>query len=393
MTLGCLLSVAAVAVVREASPFIREATNVLLVISQFQILLTFLSAFIIASDALADLGVSPVELGVLLLGANCAIIGLASATLIWRWQAERRVRKWRSKLTVSELAALQSVMAGDAGGLSVYDLEDEQRSKQLVLSRVGCTTSLPLDGPAGGGGDGGGSLGRPERGSVDRGSVRGTIELRGGGLLSPAGAAVGTAAPERAPRALVAVRVRPGEVVLLRALGGGNGGPRGGEMAGAAAFGGTFLGSCRGAPALVRTLSAPVTPGKGRRFGAALAAELAVVSACSGDGDSAAGVTASGFGGDGKGDGGQGGANGGGHANVVTLTGVCLSADLTALCFEWCKGGGSLADLLRGGGLGGGRGIGDGFGHLLWRDPLLRLAVEAATGLDHLHATVRKNAA
>lgn len=37
VTLGCLMSIVAIAVVREATPFIREGTNLLLTISAYQV--------------------------------------------------------------------------------------------------------------------------------------------------------------------------------------------------------------------------------------------------------------------------------------------------------------------------------------------------------------------
>jgi hypothetical protein len=72
-----------VAIVREASPFQREATNVLLVLSQYQILLTFLSAFVVASGTLATIeGDNPLALGVVLCVVNAAIL-LVAALLVW----------------------------------------------------------------------------------------------------------------------------------------------------------------------------------------------------------------------------------------------------------------------------------------------------------------------
>jgi hypothetical protein len=37
VTMGCLMSIAAIAIVREATPFLREGTNVLLTISTYQV--------------------------------------------------------------------------------------------------------------------------------------------------------------------------------------------------------------------------------------------------------------------------------------------------------------------------------------------------------------------
>jgi len=71
-------------VVREASPFDREATNVLLVLSQYQILLTFLSAFIVVSDTLASAGSNDLFLGFLLCVVNACILLGAGLILLAR---------------------------------------------------------------------------------------------------------------------------------------------------------------------------------------------------------------------------------------------------------------------------------------------------------------------
>jgi hypothetical protein len=74
-----------VAVVREASPFQREATNVLLVLSQYQILLTFFSAFVVASGTLASLeGSNNIFLGILLCAINAGILLAAGLILFAR---------------------------------------------------------------------------------------------------------------------------------------------------------------------------------------------------------------------------------------------------------------------------------------------------------------------
>jgi len=74
-----------VAVVREANPFQRESTNILLVLSQYQILLTFLSAFVVASDTLASVeGDDPLYLGFLLCGINAGILFAAGLILFAR---------------------------------------------------------------------------------------------------------------------------------------------------------------------------------------------------------------------------------------------------------------------------------------------------------------------
>jgi hypothetical protein len=74
-----------VAVVREASPFQREATNVLLVLSQYQILLTFLSAFVVESDTLESVRNSnELLLGLLLCVVNAGVLFAAGLILLAR---------------------------------------------------------------------------------------------------------------------------------------------------------------------------------------------------------------------------------------------------------------------------------------------------------------------
>jgi hypothetical protein len=80
-----VIYISQVAVVREASPFQRESTNVLLVLSQYQILLTFLSAFVVASETLASVeGDDPLYLGFLLCAINAGILLAAGLILFAR---------------------------------------------------------------------------------------------------------------------------------------------------------------------------------------------------------------------------------------------------------------------------------------------------------------------
>jgi len=73
-----------IAIVREANSFQREATNVLLVLSQYQILLTFMAAFVVDSGTLdaANGSNDPFVLGIALCVVNAAIL-VVVALLLW----------------------------------------------------------------------------------------------------------------------------------------------------------------------------------------------------------------------------------------------------------------------------------------------------------------------
>lgn len=120
IAVGCGLAVLAVAIVREASPFLRDSTNVLLNLGQYQVLLTFISAFVVAADAFnVNDPESPAaaRIGWLLLIINCSIIGVAAAVLFVRFRIENMQQSWRRNLAPVEIGVIHEVMGAKLGGV------------------------------------------------------------------------------------------------------------------------------------------------------------------------------------------------------------------------------------------------------------------------------------
>jgi hypothetical protein len=86
--LGVLLSAIYVVVVRETSPFQSTGTNVLLVVSQWQIFGTYLAALILLTDSLDAIGLSELAIGCLLLATNCVLVTLIGLLAFRRRVAE-----------------------------------------------------------------------------------------------------------------------------------------------------------------------------------------------------------------------------------------------------------------------------------------------------------------
>jgi serine/threonine protein kinase/membrane protein implicated in regulation of membrane protease activity len=109
--IGCMLSLVMIGFVREVSPFIRGATNILLGVAQYQIFLTFFAAFIIVTDGLAHLGLSTFALGALLFGINVFILALLAAWSVRRYMKEVKEKRWRKSLNNREFEIMNAVMA------------------------------------------------------------------------------------------------------------------------------------------------------------------------------------------------------------------------------------------------------------------------------------------
>jgi len=108
--IGCMLSLIMIGFVREASPFIRGATNILLSVAQYQIFLTYFAAFIIVTDGLSHLGLSNFGLGALLFSMNLAILLLMIMWSVRRYLKELRQKRWRKSLNDQEMDIINAVM-------------------------------------------------------------------------------------------------------------------------------------------------------------------------------------------------------------------------------------------------------------------------------------------
>jgi len=129
-SMGSLFAIIAAIYIREVSPFIRGTTNVLLVVAQYQILLTFFAALIIISSALAVFHLHPLELGILLLLMNCSVLVLSLSWCVSRYMRESQERLWRNALTSEQLGILEKVMGdkSDAAGT-----KEDSRCEELDL--------------------------------------------------------------------------------------------------------------------------------------------------------------------------------------------------------------------------------------------------------------------
>jgi serine/threonine protein kinase len=121
-----MISILCVAFVREASPFVRASTNVLLNIAQYQILVTFFGAFIIMTDALDVLGLSDIALGLLLFCSNFFIVILVAFWSFKRYWIEKMKQRWRRALNAKELQILNKVMADQK-----FHDDDDQSPRKL----------------------------------------------------------------------------------------------------------------------------------------------------------------------------------------------------------------------------------------------------------------------
>jgi hypothetical protein len=146
-TVGCLIAIISIAFVREAAPFIRSATNLLMNIASYQIFLDFFGAFIIITGALDDLSLSDTTLGTLLFSVNFIILVLCAVWGLARLKRERIQRSWRNALNNEELNILNRVM-----------LESFKMSGPIDMNQEAEVGTIGDDEEGGGEGGGGGDI-------------------------------------------------------------------------------------------------------------------------------------------------------------------------------------------------------------------------------------------
>ena len=133
--LGCLITILAIAFCREASPYVQQITNMLLVIAQYQILGTFLAAIVILTESLDALNLSDLVLGCLLLLVNLMIVIIAGGCVILRYRAERIQHSWRKQLTTQQADIVAEIMGKGSGDANID--EDARRTKSLEQYLIG----------------------------------------------------------------------------------------------------------------------------------------------------------------------------------------------------------------------------------------------------------------
>mmetsp|Transcript_20813 Transcript_20813/g.27067 ORF Transcript_20813/g.27067 Transcript_20813/m.27067 type:complete len:263 (-) Transcript_20813:921-1709(-) len=109
--LGCAISMVCASLLREISPFIRDATNLLLNLAQYQILVTYFGAFIIITNTLEILNFSELGLGVFLLCCDFIIIVMVCSWTLLCYYTSQSQLKWKKGLNSEEMDILQKVMA------------------------------------------------------------------------------------------------------------------------------------------------------------------------------------------------------------------------------------------------------------------------------------------
>lgn len=144
-SIGCLLSLLFAIYIREQQPYVSMTTNVLSVVAQYQILLTFIVAVVLLSGALSTFYLSPFALGALLVLINGGVLALTAFWTSSRFKEERSKRAWRRKLTAPQLDIVINVMGEnsprpiDEGGVlstTTPRRPMSKRSTHAVLEQV-----------------------------------------------------------------------------------------------------------------------------------------------------------------------------------------------------------------------------------------------------------------
>jgi len=135
--LGVFFAVCAMLFVRETEPFHLRANNLLTYVAQHTILVTYLTALVIDSDA--SKGIDPFVLGVILVATNSVVLILAvylAAQRHWRELAEYKARQWCQALSPHEFRTLVSEVMGEALAFNDAGKDDEhERSGGPAVSR------------------------------------------------------------------------------------------------------------------------------------------------------------------------------------------------------------------------------------------------------------------
>ena len=322
--IGAALAVAALAVVREAEPFARPATNVLLSLSGYQIVITFVTAFAIVAGAIDPSGRGALAVGLALLGVNCGVFLVALATLLARHRKDAIERAWRRPLSERDAELIAKFMSvgggdgGDDGDGGGGDGGDRDRSSTLV----GLWARFR-----------GSSLGGGNGRSVEMlkvGTAASTFDDRAVDERPSRVAARAATKADAQAQALLKRHLLPASAVRLD------------THVGAGAFGEVFKGVCLGEAVAIKTML-NVTEANLRAF----RAEILLTATLR-------------------------------HPNIVNFVGACWGKELTCLVLEWVPNG-SLEDKLA-------AEMGDGTGGWTWDEPLLRLACDVARGMAYLHS-------
>ena len=133
-SLCSFLSIVTVAFVREASPYRENITNILAVVANYQILITFIGAVVLEADSLESFGLSQTSLGFILLAVNVLIIVLSAWWCRQRTLEEGAQREWRAPFSAEDADLVRRIMieevkdgdGGKAGMLQRYLLKSNE---------------------------------------------------------------------------------------------------------------------------------------------------------------------------------------------------------------------------------------------------------------------------
>lgn len=126
---GCFVSIVFAVYTREAIPFLRGTTNVLLVVAQYQILATYLAALALETEALSIIGLSDTALGVLLLVLNLSVVALSLFWCSQRYLKDQEHRHWRQAVSPDQARIMMNIM-----GESIYESSFSVGSSSSIIS-------------------------------------------------------------------------------------------------------------------------------------------------------------------------------------------------------------------------------------------------------------------
>ena len=109
--LGCFLSILVVAFMGGCQPFKRHATNAALMVTCYQILLSYFAGFSLLVGVFDLLQLDDFTLGLGLTFVNFTVIVLAASWYYSRWRADRQLRKARKSLTGPEKELLLEALS------------------------------------------------------------------------------------------------------------------------------------------------------------------------------------------------------------------------------------------------------------------------------------------
>jgi hypothetical protein len=136
-SVGSLAALLFIGLYRELSPFVRESSNILSTLANYQIFMMFFAALVIESDALGSFGslkndqVAKLKFGAVLVAVNVVVLACSLWFVLKRLQKEREMRFWRKVCSDAELEILERVMLNDAADSTRKSLNSNESGFEL----------------------------------------------------------------------------------------------------------------------------------------------------------------------------------------------------------------------------------------------------------------------